>query len=1149
MSNFRFARLAMVLICISLARVSMAGVKTWVDVTDQFITNPRYENNNGDGWSGTALGFDNPDKNAQHYNKAFNTYQKLTGLKAGKYRLSLQGFYRAGTASNDYDYSNNNNTSYKYASLYGTSTVSTYSTTLPYCSSAKLKEGLGGNTSEVGTSSGWGWGWGWGGDKYYIPANMEAAHCWFEAGYYSTTLTNIEVGTDGTLTIGLRKTKTIQDDWTCFTNWKLEYYDEVGIAQKGSVAFNEIMSANLDLFIDPSWNYGSFVEFYNPGDTTVAIGTCYLSDDPENLKKNIIASSVGIVPAHGYCTLWFDNYGKNALTQIKFDLDLDGGTLYLSDPDGNLLLKQEYPAAMRRCSYARTADGGGEWSWSGDPSPGKTNADGKFATEQLDAPKVNKPGQVFTGTMAIQVSIPAGTQLRYTTDGSTPTLTNGSTSSSGSFTVSKSIAYRFRLFRDGYLPSDVTTCSYILNDKDFCVPIIAIATKRDNLYGDDYGIFVKGNGHGVSGNGQTDKCNWNMDWNRPVSFEYIPDGKEVSLAQEVNMCPVGGWSRAWTPHSFKLKANKEYGIKYMPYAFFDDKPYNKNKTLQIRNGGNDNTCRIKDAALQEVVRRGNIDIDCQSYKPVFVYINGELYNVLNMREPNNKHFAYANRGLDDDEMDQFEYNPNESYVQMAGTRTAFNQWFNLSKKAADEDSYEAIKKLVDIDEFVNYMAVEMYLCSNDWLDYCNNVKAYRPLDGKFRFVLFDLDAAFNNTNEFTAVETHPQKPQMSDLELTTIWLNMLNNDNFRKKFVDAFCVVAGSLFEATRCKTIIQEVSNKANEAMKQVGGSSSNTANTIISKLTKARQTSQVTTMKNYSRMQLSKATQVTATITSNIDNARIFVNEMLIPTEQFSGPVFLPVTLQTEVPAGYRFTGWMNGDEVLSTETNYELTKAASQTVKATFEKIPDEELMTAGITPVRINEVSAANTMFSNDYFDKEDWIEFYNTTDQSIDLKGMYLSDKVDNPRKYQIDGGVISTVVEPHGYKLIWCDKKEGKTQLHAPFKLGNDEGSYVVLTAEDGSWADTLQYNIHAGDQTFGRYPDGGNDVYLMNLATASKYNRFTSYDQWHYNQTPDPVGIQTLTEVRGEESGVRSYNLSGQIVGEGYKGVVIRNGRKHLQK
>lgn len=46
-----------------------------------------------------------------------------------------------------------------------------------------------------------------------------------------------------------------------------------------------------------------------------------------------------------------------------------------------------------------------------------------------------------------------------------------------------------------------------------------------------------------------------------------------------------------------------------------------------------------------------------------------------------------------------------------------------------------------------------------------------------------------------------------------------------------------------------------------------------------------------------------------------------------------------------------------------------------------------------------------------------------------------------------------------------------------------------------------------------------------------------------------ETTGIQTLPEVKSEELKVKSVNLSGQVVNDGYKGIVIKNGRKFLIK
>lgn len=1083
-------------------------------------------------------------------------------------------------------------------------------------------------------------------------------------------------------------------------------------AQIENVVINEIMPANIDLLVDPSWNYGGFIEFYNPTETNIALYGYYLSDDPDNLTKWKIMDnkSSAVMRSKGFATIWFDHNDPYCKTQCPFKLDVDGGTIYFSDKSGNLLIQQDYPAAVRRCSYARTTDGGDEWRWGDVPTQGKTNTTAKFADVQLDLPVVNKPGQVFSGTLQVTVNIPVGATLRYTTNGSVPTMSNGYTSTTGTFTVTKSIAYRFRLFQNGYLPSDVLTCSYIKNEKDFCVPILSVVTDDKNLNSADYGIFVEGNGHGRPGRcdpSNNTSFNWNMDWDRPVSMEYFADGKEVSFAQEVNMAMCGGWSRAWTPHSFKLKANKVYGIKYMPYSFFpEEKPYIKTKTLQVRNGGNgasDNGKKFTDALLQRLISTSGIDIDYQSCQPAFVYINGALYNVLNIREANNKHFAYANRGLDDDEMDQFEIDPDSNYVQMEGTREAFSEWYRLSKNATDSAKYERIKELVDIDEYINYMAIQFYLGGDDWPQ--NNVKGYRPRmeGGKFRFVVFDLDFAFNKSSNTFTDFTNKQRYTFnklkgiysgqlvnSEIEFVTIFLNMLANEEFRKQFIDTYCIVAGSIFDPTRCNAMIKEYAEYAESAYSQIQKSSGwwgpstetvwDSANNAISNLGASRQTTMISTLKNESRMKLTGKTSVRGTIRSSIDEGRILMNGQPLPTGKFNGQLFPPMVVRAEAPAGYKFKGWhkggttkkynvfqqgsswyyydkgsldgtdwksssytetwsngatpigyrtgstwsgttiktqvaqkkptyyfrksfslgsapdetyeftlslwaddgcvvyVNGKEagrfnmpegnvtynsfasqycddfafpqtiilpyylfqkgtnliavevhnneatssdalwnaalsytaqtsggLITTDQEYTIPAAGSFELNAVWERMTDDELAADRAVPVRINEVSAGNSVYVNEYFDKEDWVELYNTTDKSIDLAGMYLSDNINKPTKFQFQAGDVSTVIEPYGYRVVWCDKVEAQSQLHTSFKLGN-EPAFVVLTASDQTWADTLQYCAHDGSQTVGRYPDGSNTVYAMNVPTIGKSNTICSYDTVHIELNAEGV-------------------------------------------
>ena len=160
-----------------------------------------------------------------------------------------------------------------------------------------------------------------------------------------------------------------------------------------------------------------------------------------------------------------------------------------------------------------------------------------------------------------------------------------------------------------------------------------------------------------------------------------------------------------------------------------------------------------------------------------------------------------------------------------------------------------------------------------------------------------------------------------------------------------------------------------------------------------------------------------------------------------------------------------------------------------------MPNAEKLSKGITPVRINEVSASNSVYVNDYFKKNDWIELVNTTNEPQDVEGMYLSDNPTTPTKYQITSGgsQASTIIPPHGHLLIWCDKLSPNKELHASFKLGA-EGDELTLMAADKSWTDHFTYPEHDGNQSVGRYPDGCNDIYLFNIPTIGKDNRMTSY-------------------------------------------------------
>ena len=905
-----------------------------------------------------------------------------------------------------------------------------------------------------------------------------------------------------------------------------------------ALVINEIMPGNIDMFMDPSYNYGSWIELYNRTDTDINLAGYYLSDSASTTLCPL-GNTSRIVKAGGFLTLWFGHKDDYCLQQLEYSLDSDGGDIILFDSNGKAISAVKYPASPARISWARTSDGGSEWGYTGNPTPGKSNSGSQFASDQIPAPEVSVESKLFTGSFSFTVNIPEGATLYYTENGSLPISSNkAAKTSDGSFSVSGTKVYRFRLYQDGLLPSPVTTRSFINTSNKYGVPIVSIVTDNNGLYSSDYGMWAKGP-HGKSGNGQSDLCNWNRDWDRSVNMEIFDTNGNLILSQEAEITPSGRYSRAYDPHPFKIKAKKKFGYEnYFAFTPFSDKPYNKYQSLKFRSGGNNYTTRLKDAALQEIILRSGLNVDCQSYQPVHHYVNGVYKGITNIREPNNKDYAYSNYGYDEDEVDCFKLdhnNGNGGFTLTEGSREAWDEWMKLSTTASQDASYERICEIVDVDEFANYMAIEFYLANEDWPR--NNIKSFRLSEsGRYRFVVFDLDHAFGAINQSTGLNPFSSFDGQEYYDnggyksaMVTLFHNMLKNDTFRKKFIDSYCIVAGSVFNTDRVKAIVNELAARAEKEMAFKNESPKNDANLIINTLTVDYRTNKISQLASWNHSKLSSATKAQKIIKTNVSNAILTLNEIEIPTGKFIGHVFLPATVKAIAPSGYKFVGWQKNSKIVTTDTEYTMTRSY-EILLACFE--PDSI-----IRPVRINEVSASNNVFINESFKKHDWIELYNTTSSSYDASGMFLTDKLSQPEKYKIPDG---TVIPANGYLIIWCDKESG-TQLHASFKLDNKDENVLLLTAADHSWTDTLTYKKHTGYQSVGLYPDGSNTSYVMNRPSIGKTNNLSSYD----NIDKQQVNLVRTHYYGGNKSDL-IYDLLGQPVTTPQPGqLYIRNGRK----
>lgn len=184
------------------------------------ITNPDFDiirNENGNkrhlrGWEGEPTA---NNSCAERYNMNFDVYQVKTALPNGKYRVSCQGFYRAGGGdSKDKDTKN--------AILYANAEETPLMNILEEEGNYSVK-----------------------------PNNMAQAQESFSAGLYKNNSVEVTV-VDGTLRFGIKKSKQITADWTIFDTFRLEYLGEVDLNAAAVAEFKVLQDEGTALLQENS---------------------------------------------------------------------------------------------------------------------------------------------------------------------------------------------------------------------------------------------------------------------------------------------------------------------------------------------------------------------------------------------------------------------------------------------------------------------------------------------------------------------------------------------------------------------------------------------------------------------------------------------------------------------------------------------------------------------------------------------------------------------------------------------------------------------------------------------------------------------------------------------------------------------------------
>lgn len=592
---------------------------------------------------------------------------------------------------------------------------------------------------------------------------------------------------------------------------------------------NEFMASNSSAFENALGNSPDWIEIHNPNSTALNIGGYFLTDDPDNLQK--WRFPMVQIPANGYLLVMASSPENDQGTSISDFVDSDGrphatfrlnaGGEYLAlvSPDGTQVLQEfapEFPKQITDVSYGFENDGQKPVYFERS-TPGEPNGTGYAGIVEDTNFSVDRGFFDAPFTVVISSDTPDAT-IYYTLDSSEPGPGGGSIYQ-GPITIQRSTVLRARAFRDGRLPTNVDTQTYLfiedilrqppdppgspsdwgtdgevpgvvvadyemdprvvegaepgytVREALLDIPSLSVVMEPQDFLGRNTGIYNHPKKRGDS-------------WERLCSMELIhPDGTpgfQVNAQIEIH----GNSSRRpWRmqKHSFRVSFLSKLGPARLEYPLFAESPVKSFDELVLRACFTDSwglvswapsryrpndSQYIRDVWMKESLR----DMGQPSSYGTFVhlYINGLYWGLYNFTERIEAEF-FANHFGGDEE--------GWSVIQdFENTSPAWNQMFDIARTDPSSTlTFHNIQRFLDLTNFADYMLLHFYADAEDW-PHQNGYAASRQGE-PFRFFVWDQEIVLDNHR----MRRYDVSPSGTPGELFQL---LRQNPEFRMLFAD-----------------------------------------------------------------------------------------------------------------------------------------------------------------------------------------------------------------------------------------------------------------------------------------------------------------------------------------------------------------------------
>lgn len=424
----------------------------------------------------------------------------------------------------------------------------------------------------------------------------------------------------------------------------------------------------------------------------------------------------------------------------------------------------------------------------------------------------------------------------------------------------------------------------------------------------------------------------------PAFIEYFPKGSfsdDAAFSENVGIKISGGWSRNQKKKSVTIVMRKSYGVDYIRYPLFETRPENsKFKSFMLRNNGN----RFISDYFVDAVGAGLLEgtgLDYQRSKQVVVFFNGNYGGIYDMCEKENEYYVENNYGINHKAVNVIKHIHNKIEV----VNGSAEEYKKLLKFAVSHDFkgkgnkfYTQIGKMMDLPNYANYMAAEIYFQNGDWPN--NNVRAWNRLNQPWKFMVYDLDYGFDwgkplpDFNQRTnmvqwimkgGASGYPCYDHASKNCFHSLFVKLIENPDFKRMFLNHASVLYSRYINGEMASAAVDKMNAllDMNEVKRDLNafsrkkytnscGKGFDANGSCIKKWMKERESAVWEDLKKGLNLE-----EIVPVEFKSAEKGNVYIEDILLPQSGLTAMFFEdnPILIRAEASPSYEFISWVDG------------------------------------------------------------------------------------------------------------------------------------------------------------------------------------------------------------------------------------------------